>query len=343
MNLSDLGWSPFFQDHFEALPDRGDASAARVTREHRGMYELATDRGFAQAEIVGRLRHSAASRAALPAVGDWVAARLDTGGRALISHVLPRRSQFSRNAAGIVTEEQVVAANVDTVFLVSGLDRDFNPRRIERYLTLAWESGATPVIVLNKADLRPDEDELNACIEEASAIAFGVPVHAVSAMNDEGITALQSYLGPGRTLALIGSSGVGKSSLVNRLCGATRMFVNQTSDTTGKGQHTTTHRELVVLPIGGALIDTPGMREIQLWADEECLDRAFAEIAELASDCHFRDCKHVSEPHCAVQGAIGDGALDEQRLASYRKQQRELARLAQKEALRVARVLKVKM
>jgi ribosome biogenesis GTPase len=303
---------------------------ARVVREDRDRYQLRTEAGDVAGEVSGRLRHDARTRADLPAVGDWVAARPGEG-LAVITRVLPRTSAFVRKLAGETTEEQIVAANVDTVFLVAGLDLDFNVRRIERYLTAAWESGATPVIVLNKADLAGD---LPARVAEAESVAMGVPVVAVSATAHQGLDALAPWLEPGRTVALLGSSGVGKSTLINALLGEERQATRAVREHDSRGRHTTTHRELVPLPGGAVLLDTPGIRELQLWGDESSADGAFPEIAALAAKCRFGDCGHNGEPGCAVLAAVASGTLDEERLASWRKLQRELRWLATRQDAR---------
>jgi len=260
-------------------------------------------------------------------VGDWALVRVSGDGtRAVIEAVLERRSKFSRKAAtgpSNATEEQVVAANVDTVFLVAGLGYDFNVRRLERYLTTAWESGAQPAIVLTKADLYPEDVEL--AVTETEAIAFGVPVHAVSGITGEGVDALEPHLRPGTTVALLGSSGVGKSTLVNHLAGR-EVLETQDVRSDGRGRHTTSHRELVLLPGGALLLDTPGMRELQLWTTES-LDTSFADIVELAGECRFGDCSHNSEPGCAIKAALAGGTLEQERWRSYQKLQRELRAL----------------
>lgn len=262
------------------------------------------------------------TRAEFPGVGDWVAlAAAEMEGDAKIVAVLPRRSRFSRRAAGDPTEEQVVAANIDTVFLVAGLDGDFNPRRIERYLLVAAESGAAPVIVLNKAD-RTDDPHAHA--EAVRALAGETPVHVVSCRAPETLEVLRQYLGPGQTGALLGSSGVGKSTIVNRLLGEERLATQDVREADSRGRHTSTARQLVRLPGGGVIIDTPGMRELQLW-DTGDAGAAFADVEALGEGCRFRDCRHQQEPGCAVQGAVAAGSLHATRLASYHKLQAEQA------------------
>lgn len=285
------------------------------------------------ADVPGKMRRQATLSSELPAVGDWVALRRLPGEeRGVIEAVLPRRSKFSRKVAGFEVDEQVVAANVDIVFLLSALDQDLNLRRIERYLTLAWDSGAQPVIVLTKRDLH---DGVAQAIADVAEIAPGAPVHAISNVTGEGNDELNGYLEGVPTIALMGSSGVGKSTLINRLAGDDVMKVAEIR-WDGKGRHTTTHRELIRLPQGAWVIDTPGMRELQLWDASEGLETAFADIAELATECRFNDCEHDSEPDCAVKEAIADGRLDAERFASYQKQLREMAALARKLDKRLA-------
>ena len=314
MNLNHLGWDEGFAASFE--PHKDECEPARVAAQHRGGYDVLTEGGERRVSLTGRLRHEAASAAELPAVGDWVALRDDT-----IQAVLPRRSAFSRKAAWSATEEQVLAANLDAVFVVSALNGDFNLRRLERYLTLAWESGATPVLVLTKADLC---DDVGAALLEVEQVALGVATHAVSNLSGAGLDELSPYLAPARTVALLGSSGVGKSTLANRLAGEERQVTNEIAED-GRGRHTTTSRQLIRLPGGALLVDTPGLREIQLWDADDGIQEAFADVDELAADCRFNDCAHQSEPGCAVQAAIDEGQLPRERLQSYRQLQRELS------------------
>ena len=346
MNLSDLGWNDFFGQAFEKYRASG-WQAVRVTAEHKELYAVVGVEGEAPAEVSGKLRHQAISRADFPAVGDWVAAAVRPGEqRATIMAVLPRQTSFSRRAvlAGGPkygpgkTDEQVLAANVDTVFLVSGLDADFNPRRIERFLSVAWDSGASPVIVLNKADICADVD---ACLDQIEPLALGTPIHAVSAAADQGLEVLRAHLAPGRTVALLGSSGVGKSTIINWLLGEERLDTGGVRLDDSRGRHTTTHRELILLPGGGLVVDTPGMREIQMWGDEAALGKSFADVEQLMAKCRFSDCGHDSEPGCAITAALADGRLDSARYSNYLKLQKEAFNLAlrkdQKAARQVAR------
>jgi ribosome biogenesis GTPase len=328
--LARLGWTPALEDDFAPYAADG-LEPARVAVEHRGAYRLYTSRGEQPAELSGRFRHAAGSRGELPAVGDWVA--VDGAETARVQAVLPRRTKFSRLAANDhgQTIEQVVAANVDVIFLTAGLDGDLNLRRLERYLTLGWESGAEPVVVLTKSDLC---DDVDAALLEVESIAVGVPAHAVSNVTGEGIDGLAPYFGEYRTVAALGSSGVGKSSLVNRLAGEEVMATGDLR-ADGRGRHTTTNRQLLVLSSGGLYLDTPGMRELRLWESEEGLTAAFDDVAAVAADCRFSDCAHETEPGCAVRAAIAEGTLDSERLTSWRKLQNELRHLARKQDARL--------
>jgi ribosome biogenesis GTPase len=312
-----LGWTPRLEEAFQPHAAAG-LVPARVSLEHTHIYRVLTGDGEWLARVAGRFRHRADTRAEFPAVGDWVAVEPAAhGGDARIHALLPRTSRFSRRAAGDPTEEQVVAANIDTVFLVAGLDGDFNPRRLERYLLVAAESGALPVIVLNKADVLP-VDELAARLEDVRALTPGVPVHAVSCRTPASLARLRDHLGLGRTGALLGSSGVGKSTIVNQLVGHDLLATHEVREADSRGRHTSTHRQLVLLPDGGLLIDTPGMRELQLW-DAGGLPATFTDVAALAEHCRFRDCRHRGEPGCAVAAAVDSGELAGHRLEHFRK------------------------
>ena len=288
---------------------------------------VGTEAGELAAEPAGTLRRAAQSGGLLPAVGDWVvlAEAIPTSGPAIIESILPRRSAISRKVKGKAAQVQVIAANVDTVFLVSGLDGDFNLRRIERALVAVWDTGARPVVVLTKSDLSKDVAEK---VQAVEAIAAGVAVHAVSAREGVGIDALAPYRKRGSTIALLGSSGVGKSTLVNRLLGWDRQDTGGVREHDSRGRHTTTKRELIVLPEGGVLVDTPGLRELQLWEGEGGLDAVFADVTAGEGSCRFRDCSHTEEPGCAVRAAWAAGGVTPERVESYRKLQKELEHVA---------------
>ena len=332
--LEELGWDDGWAAAVAAL-GKSALVPARITIEYNHLYRAVTPAGEATLQHAGRFKHLAAERSELAAVGDWVAVRPASGEpTGTIEHVLPRRSKFSRKVAGELTEEQVVAANIDTVFVVMGLDGDYNLRRLERYLLLAWESGARPVVLLSKADLAGD---LAASVAETVAIAQETPVHPISVVSGQGLPDVLSYLARGRTGALLGSSGVGKSTLINALVGEARLRTREVRASDSRGRHTTRHRQMIVLPGGrGLLIDTPGMRELQLWDVTEAARDAFDDIEALAAGCHFTDCRHKDEPRCAVKQALADGRLAPERLASYVKLQEELATL---DARRDARAL----
>jgi len=333
--LKTYGWSDDLQRNFAPHAAAG-LIAGRVIVQQRGLYGLATLAGEARAEISGKLARDAVA-GGYPAVGDWVAASTGgAGGLAIIHHVLPRRTAFTRKAPGSLGGVQVVAANVDVAFLTAPLSGEINPRLLERYLASAWQSGAAPVVLLTKADLRA---ELGEVVERIGVLAAGAPVHAVSARTGQGLDDLAAYLAAGRTAVMVGSSGAGKSTLLNALIGSQRMATGAVREDDGRGRHTTSHRELILLPGGGLLIDTPGMRELGLWEAEEGLAAAFDDIEELAAKCRFRDCGHGAEPGCAVRAALEAGVLDDRRWQSYRKLQRELAHLEAREdpALKAAR------
>jgi len=329
--LAALGWTDELEAAFTAYAARG-FEPARVVAEHRGGYFVRGERGDRLAQARGRLRDDEIW-GGMPAVGDWVAVCDAPGDGAAIEALLPRRTKVSRKTPWLKAEEHILVANVDAVFLVAGLDGDFNPRRLERYLTAAWDSGADPVVVLTKLDLLDDASKL----VEAEAIAIGVPVLAVSNVTGEGIDEVRALLRPASTFVLLGSSGAGKSTLVNRLAGRTLMPTGDLRRD-GRGRHTTRHRQLLVLPGGAILVDTPGLRELQIWEGD--VDSAFADIAELAAQCRFNDCGHSTEPDCAVQEALESGTLDPARWASYLKLQRELLALEARRSSRVRRELK---
>jgi ribosome biogenesis GTPase / thiamine phosphate phosphatase len=322
--LQHLGWTDGHTTEFEPHAVEGYLPA-RVAAQHRGAYILYSELGELRADLAGRLAHEAAGPGDLPAVGDWVAiAARPEEGAATIHAVFARRTKFSRKVTLRAAEEQVLAANVDAVFLLMSLNEDFNLRRLERYIATAWESGAAPVIVLTKTDLAPD---YALRVLEVEAIAFGVPVHAISNLTGDGLELVRAHLAPGRTIALLGSSGVGKSTLVNTLAGEELLATQPIREGDGEGRHTTTHRQLVLLPGGGLVLDTPGMRELQLWDSADGVSETFSDVEDLAAQCRFTDCAHKTEPGCAVQAAIADGTLPFARWDSYKKLQRELAHL----------------
>jgi ribosome biogenesis GTPase / thiamine phosphate phosphatase len=329
VNSIHLGWSPFFENQLTS-GDRSHYATGRILEERKNFYVLLTEDGSeVLVSAAGKLQYEASGRGQLPAVGDWVCATVRSKeGRGTIHRVLERRTKISRKNAGAVTDEQVLAANIDTVFLVSSLNQEFNSRRIERYLALAWESGARPVVLLTKADLCEKPAE---AIAEIERMAPFVPVHVVSALVGSGLDALAEYLGPGQTCVLLGSSGVGKSTLVNRILDEERLEVREIRSSDGRGRHTTTSRQMIFLPEGGMLIDTPGIRELQLWNADEALGNAFNDVAEAASRCRFTDCgHHPGTPGCAVQAAIESGALSLERVANWSKLGRERAFLSRR-------------
>ena len=331
--LDELGWDSFFVKEFDRLGLK-QILPARVISQDRNSYTVMGEHGEIRANLSGRLRYQTAA-GFYPVIGDWAAvASRPSERQGVIQAVLTRKSSFSRKIAGGPTEEQVVAANVDTVFLVSGLDggRNFNPRSIERYLTVAWSSGARPVIVLNKADVCPD---VAAFVARAELVAAGVPVHAVSAVAGSGLESLKTYVAPGQTIALLGHSGVGKSAIINAWLGEERQQVGAVRAGDRRGRHTTTRRELFLLPGGGSVIDTPGMREIQVWGGESSLGDTFDDIERLAENCRFTDCHHESEPGCAVRQAIRRGVIDDARFQNYLKLQKELRYLVARREGRV--------
>jgi ribosome biogenesis GTPase / thiamine phosphate phosphatase len=329
MTRESLGWDQSFESAFQEWAGKAEVQPGRVLIEFNYICRVWCDEGEIEAVRSGRLSHRAASRAELPAVGDWVVVRKRPDeSRGAIVAVLPRRSWFSRRMAGQVTDEQVVAANVDVVFTVMALDADFSPRRLERYLLLARESGASPVVLLTKPDVC---DDVPARVAEVTVVTGNAPVHVISPKLDQNLDQVVAYLPPGKTGALLGSSGVGKSTIINRLVGRDVQKTRDIRTSDSKGRHTTTHRELVFLPNGGFLIDTPGMRELQLWDVNEAVSETFDDIESLAPECRFTDCRHRDEPRCAVKAAVEAGKLSAARLESYLKLQDELGYLARQQ------------
>ena len=318
-DLSALGFGPFFEQQLQSS-DGDKVIPARIAAEHRGTYEVWTTTGSGSARLAGRLRLELED-AACPGVGDWVVVKNDPGPdrTTVIERVLARRTVFTRGAAGREARAQVVAANVDLVFAVCGLDADFNVRRIERYLARIWASGAQPAVILNKIDLCED---LAGRIAEVKSHCVVVPIYVTSALHSEGLEAVRACIHDGLTVAFVGSSGAGKSTLVNALLGEERMRTGVVRASDGRGCHVTTHRQLVLLPGGGLMLDTPGMRELQL-VDNDGLGSVFVDIAALADRCRFRDCRHDTEPGCAVKAAVESGELDSERFEHYRKLDRE--------------------
>ncbi len=337
MNVYSLGWNDYFAKTFEPYKDQG-FKAARVTAQFNHTYVLYQSGEYITAEVSGRFQYQANFRKDYPVVGDWVVIKGSEGSEQVIIHaVLTRQTYLARKMKitggrrlmdGVIgggsTEEQVLAANIDIVFIVVALDNDFNLQRIERYLTITYNSGATPIIILNKADLCPN---LNDYIAQVESVAIGVPIHTTSIFDSSAIDIIKQYLTNNRTVIFVGSSGVGKSSIINILFAEELQITKNISKSTGKGRHTTTNRQLFVHPAGGIIIDTPGIRELQLWCDEDAVEETFEDIKDLALNCKFNDCQHDTEPGCAIKQAIEDGVLTRERFESYLKQLKELERL----------------
>ncbi|MEQ8821634.1 MAG: ribosome small subunit-dependent GTPase A [Sumerlaeia bacterium] len=330
--FENLGWDARWESEFAPWAKQG-ATPARVAVRHKGQYAVLTEEGEAVARIKKILMHQAESEAELPVVGDWVAlSKHEHDNEWRIQAVLARRTCLMRKRKGTVSEHQVLAANVDVVFVVMGLDDDFNVRRIERFLVITRESGAQPVILLNKADLFADEPELlETSVAEVAEVAGDAPIHAISAEHSLGLGVLRKYIAPGRTVVFAGSSGTGKSTLVNALAQDELQATGGLNESTGRGRHTTTQREMILLEPGsfcggGIVIDSPGVREVQLAASEDdALDEAFREVEELAARCRFSDCTHEEEPGCAIREAIESGELEPSRFDSYLRLQDERA------------------
>ncbi|WP_096187738.1 ribosome small subunit-dependent GTPase A [Evansella halocellulosilytica] len=316
-DLNELGFDTYFQEQIKDT----QFTIGRVAKSANGIYLTYSINGSYHCEVSGKFFHLAEDARDFPSVGDWVLFDCTTtDSKGIIHEVLERKSLLSRHAAGEKQQEQLMAANVDTVFLVSALNNDFNLRRMERYLTQVYESGASPVLILTKKDLCDDVDEKISQVEE---VAIGVPILTVDALHNEGMDQLIPFLHPGNTISLLGSSGVGKSTLINRLLGEEVQKTQGIREDDAKGRHTTTHRELFILPDGGVIIDTPGMRELQLWSSEDAASQTFQDIEALEKRCKFRDCRHDTEPGCAVKKAIDTGDLSKERYKSFRKLQRE--------------------
>ena len=331
VDLTIYGWDAGWEAAFRPFAEQG-LTPARVAIEYNHLLRLYTTNGDVRAQHSGKLLHDAVGRHAMAAVGDWVAIRRNPGERtAVIEAILPRRTHFSRKAAGELTEQQVVAANLDVVFIVMGLDRDYNPRRLERYLVLVQDSGARPQVLLSKADLVAD---VAPRIAECEAVAPGADVYAVSVRDGRGLDRVRGALLAGQTGALLGSSGAGKSTLINHLLGSDVLATGAVRASDQRGRHTTRHRQLVPLPGGGLLIDTPGMRELQLWTAPETTTTSFEDIDALAPGCHFSDCRHRSEPRCAVRAAVEEGRLEATRLESFHKLQDETRALEARQDVR---------
>lgn len=319
-SLIEMGWTPELQEHIDHLEDE-TVGPARVTGVRKNSFYVSQGNSESLATVSGKLTHQ--TQGLYPVTGDWVLLN-DT----IISKILPRRNALSRGAAGsrgrhvaLAAQEQVIAANLDKVFIVCGLDRDFNLRRIERYLTLVYNCGLDPVIILTKSDLHPEPDHF---VDKTETVAFGVPIHLISSHNLKGLPPIETYIGPGKTITMVGSSGAGKSTLVNRLFGHDIQATSEVSDSVKKGIHTTTTRDMVMMPQGGMVIDNPGIREIAFWDDDGGIDVVFPEIKELSKTCRFADCSHMHEPDCRIIKAVIDGEIAKDRLENYQKMKREL-------------------
>jgi ribosome biogenesis GTPase len=331
MNIDKWGWDSSFEEKFKNYKKQG-LSAGRVVLESRHQYEVESEFGRLKAKVSGHYMYTAINRAEYPTIGDWVALKIEDDS-AVIEKLITRKSAFSRKRAGIEIEEQIIAANIDYLFLVFGMDggRNFSSGALERFLTRAWDSGATPVLVLNKSDLCDDTAQYKL---EAEAVSAGTSIYITSAVTGDGLEELYKYLLPGKTIAFTGFSGVGKSALINSLCGIELMKTGELREHDHKGRHTTTRKELIKLDNGAIMIDSPGIKELQLWGDEESLSFSFEDITTIAVDCRFKDCSHGGEPGCAVQNALASGELEHRRFENYLDMKKELKYLESKKDIR---------
>ncbi len=332
IDLKELGWNSFFENHFIEYNQQNTRYVpARIISSQRHIYSVLCEYGELKGKITGKFQYEVQSTEKYPVVGDWVGiTRKEKEDGAIIHFVFPRKTSLSRKTPGMKTEEQVICANIDTSFIVTTFDRDFNLRRIERYLSLIWDSGANPIIILNKADLCTD---IETFIREVESISPGIPILCMSALEKSGIGQIYNYLKEGKTVVFLGSSGTGKSTIINCLLDAPKQATSFLRDN-DKGRHTTSYRELFMIPDRrGMVIDNPGMREIQLWANEDIVEKTFADIENLSQNCRFNNCSHTNEPGCAIKEALEEGSLEFKRLESYFKQKRELETLSKKTKL----------
>lgn len=319
-SLSALGWNEDLEKEFADISSSYEVG--RVAIEYKGLYKIYCENKELLASVAGKMIYSSSGRDDYPAVGDWVIVDKNTssGDRAVIRGILVRKSKFSRKCAGKTITEQIVAVNIDTVFICMSLNQNFNLRRLERFITMAWDSGAIPVVLLTKSDLCGNIEEK---LKEAKEAAIGVDIHCISCLNETAAKIVRNYIKPGQTVAFLGSSGVGKSTIINRLLGEDRLDTQEISGMGDRGRHTTTNRELILLPDGGIVIDTPGMREFHILDVEESIGTAFSDIESIARYCRFSDCTHTTEPQCAVKEAIANGSLSEKRYTNYMKLKKE--------------------